>query len=183
LGPNSVLGLWKLIPTFSTAKTYIFFIYLKFLIDGYITRPYWFLCPNSVFGLWGLFLPFWPLKVYFFLLYIKLPIDGYITRPYWFLSPNSVFGLWGLFLAFWSLTVYVFFVYTKFPIDCWFTWPYSMLSSPLPPLSAQFFGLRTLSIKISNYTIDSGIEIFEIHKKEQLLKYFFQKLGWSRLTF
>jgi hypothetical protein len=38
---------------FQPLKVYIFFIYIKFLIDGYITRPYGFWAPNSVFGLWG----------------------------------------------------------------------------------------------------------------------------------
>jgi hypothetical protein len=101
-----------------TPKGYLSLLYIRFPIDGcitriIITRPYWFWSPNSVFGLWGLIfifltperifsqipilgsegliLYFWPSKGYLSLLHIKIPIDGYITRPYWFWSPNSVF--------------------------------------------------------------------------------------------
>jgi hypothetical protein len=51
-------------------KVYIFFIYIKFLIDRYITRPYWFWNPNSVFGLWGPIFTFMtPESIYFLDLY------------------------------------------------------------------------------------------------------------------
>jgi hypothetical protein len=52
---------------FRPLKVYIFFIYIKFLIDEYITRPYWFWAPNSVFGLCRLIFAFSTLKSIYFL--------------------------------------------------------------------------------------------------------------------
>jgi hypothetical protein len=190
---------------FWPTKVYFFLLHVKFPIDGYITRPYWFWALRLICALWtpkstyfhtpfkildrwiyhttililcnkfrfwalgayfsvldishdhidfgpqipflgsgGLFSPFWPPKVYFFLLHVKFPIDWYITRPYLFWSPNSVFGLWRP----------IFFIYTKFPIDWWVTWPISFLSLSVPSLGIRrtpnFFGLRTLSIKLQS---------------------------------
>jgi hypothetical protein len=103
--PNSVFGLWWLIFPFWPPKVYIFFIYLKFPIDGYITRSYWYWSPNSVFGLWKLICLF-ILVIYTSdtslgsgdLFWLFDPLK-YITRSYWYWSPNSGFGLWGLIFA------------------------------------------------------------------------------------
>jgi hypothetical protein len=54
------LGSEGLFSPFWLLKAYIFFIYIKFLIDGYITRPYWYWAPNSVFEFWGLIFAFDP---------------------------------------------------------------------------------------------------------------------------
>jgi hypothetical protein len=35
------------------SQKYIFLLHIKFPIDGYYTRPYWFWSSNSVFRLWG----------------------------------------------------------------------------------------------------------------------------------
>jgi hypothetical protein len=40
------------------------YIGMRFPIDGYITRPYWFSSPNIIFCSEGLFSPFWPQKFY-----------------------------------------------------------------------------------------------------------------------
>jgi hypothetical protein len=48
-------------------KVYFFMFHVKFPIDGYITRPYWFWAPNSVFGLWGTIFAFLTSKSIYFL--------------------------------------------------------------------------------------------------------------------
>jgi hypothetical protein len=60
---------WRPIFAYLTPKLYLFLLHVKFPIDEYVTRTYWFWAPNSVFG--GLFLPFWSPKVYFFMLQIS----------------------------------------------------------------------------------------------------------------
>jgi hypothetical protein len=57
-------------------KVYFFLLHVKFPIDGYITRPYWFWAPNSVFGLWE------PKSIYFLQLYkISDRLTYFIFEP------------------------------------------------------------------------------------------------------
>jgi hypothetical protein len=92
---------------FWPTKVYFFVLHVKFPIDGYITRPYWFWAPNSVFGLWGPIFAFLTPKSIFLLAPCKFP-DLWIYHrtilildpKFWFWAPNSVFGLWGPIFAF-----------------------------------------------------------------------------------
>jgi hypothetical protein len=83
---------------FSSLTVCIFFHYIKFLIDGYITQPYWFWALKSMYVPRRLIFAFLTPKSIFFR--IKLPIDRLITQQYRFWSTYSVFGLWGLILTF-----------------------------------------------------------------------------------
>jgi hypothetical protein len=105
-------------------------IYIKFLIDGYITRPYWFWKPNSVFGLWAPILAFSTHKsMYSSSIYNFRSMD--ISHDHTDFWPQIPFlGSDSLFFPFRLLKVHIFMIYTKFPIDWWVTCPI-WFSSPL----------------------------------------------------
>jgi hypothetical protein len=52
------LGSEGLFLPFWPPKAYLFLLHVTFLIDGYVTRSYWFWAPNSVFELWRLIFAF-----------------------------------------------------------------------------------------------------------------------------
>jgi hypothetical protein len=70
-------------------KAYIFLVNIKFPINGYITRPYWFGAQNSFFGLWRLIFAFLtPKTIYFLHLYkISNRLMGHMT--YFIFEPPS----------------------------------------------------------------------------------------------
>jgi hypothetical protein len=117
-----------------------------------LTRPYWFWAPNSVFRLLEPIIAFLIPKINFFLAPRKIPYRWIYQTTIFILGPK--FHFWALEAYFWPLKVYIFFIYTKFPIDWWVTWPISFLSLAVPSLGIQrtpnFFGLRTLSIKLQS---------------------------------
>jgi hypothetical protein len=88
----SVFGLWRLI--------FVFLIHVKFPIDGYILRSYWFWSPNSIFGLWRLIFAFLTPKRIFFPTLCKIPDRWIYHMTILILGPNSVFGLWRLIFTF-----------------------------------------------------------------------------------
>jgi hypothetical protein len=80
------LGSGGLFSPFWPPKVYFFLLHVKFPIDGYITRPYWFLAPNPFLGSGGLFLT--PKSIYFLHLYkISDRLMGHMT--YFILEPPS----------------------------------------------------------------------------------------------
>jgi hypothetical protein len=74
---HPVFGLWGPIFAFLTPKSIYFMLHVKFPIEDFITRPYWFWTPNYVSS-GGLFLSFVPLKLYIFFIYIKFPMTFFI---------------------------------------------------------------------------------------------------------
>jgi hypothetical protein len=49
---------------FRPPKVYFFLLHVKFLIDGYISRPYW--APNSVYGSGPIFAFLTPKSLFFY---------------------------------------------------------------------------------------------------------------------
>jgi hypothetical protein len=89
-----ILGSGGLFASFWPPKVYIFLLHVKFLIDGYITRPYWFWAPNSVFGLWGPIIAFLTPKIMFFLAPLKIPDRWIYHTTILILGPK--FRFWAL---------------------------------------------------------------------------------------
>jgi hypothetical protein len=101
---------------FWTLKAFFALLHVKFPIDGYASRSYWFWPPNSVFGLWRLIFTFLTSKSIFFLATYKT-FDRWIYYTI-ILILASKFRFWALkaFPPVWSPNVYFFMLLVKFPI-------------------------------------------------------------------
>jgi hypothetical protein len=84
------LGSKGLFSPFWPPKVCFFLLHVKFPIDGYITRPYWFWAPNSVFGLCEPIFSFLtPGSTYYLHLYTNSDrLMGQMT--YFIFGPHSV---------------------------------------------------------------------------------------------
>jgi hypothetical protein len=102
-------------------KTKIFLLQIEFPIDGYVTRPKWFLDQNFVLGHWRLNFTFFTPKSINFL-------APYTTRSNLFLGPNSVStSKWNFYHLIFKRIFFL--LHIKFSIDGYITRPYSFWST------------------------------------------------------
>jgi hypothetical protein len=109
LGPK--FRFWALgayLRLFDPQKIYISLLHVKFPIDGYITRQYWFWAPNSVFGLWEPIFAFLTPKNILFLAPCKIPDRWIYHTTILILGPKFRFWAFGAHFRLFDLQKYIY---------------------------------------------------------------------------